>query len=302
MKEATILLSTITLTLSAIAKPPMTNAPSKGTISVQEMLATGPTQLKMHSLMMMNTGQIKGDVDTSYLPGLTITAEHTDSALRSMTAQILGKKFIQDQEAPNTDALVLISQLSKDDVSDVRFNAIYYGLTQVKHKSPELAEQLIDIAAKERNPSLQDRIIISLANYQPQVEEILNEKLKSEDAISYYEIYEEFTGKEPPNAEKFLDMPSSRPHLIIIKPSDKDAEAAQSALIAALKKKGISSPSVEISGKGENAVLLVTTYITRDYKVAKDFLKDNDQYSITQDMWLTPELEIQIEAMRKASE
>lgn len=299
MIKSLITCSLLTLSIPAIAQPPATNIPAKGPISIQEMLVMGPTQLKMHSLMMLKQQNVPGEIDKSYLPGLTVTATHDDPLLRSLSAQILGQYFIQDIEAPDEKTRELVQQLSRDGSSDVRFNAIYYGLTQVLHKTPELAEQLIDIAAKERNPALQDRIIVSLANYRTQVKDILNEKLKGDDAIVYYEIYEEFTGKEPPNAEKFLDMPSSRPHLIIVKPVGKDAKSAQSALMGVLKKTGIKSPSVEISGTDDHAVLLVTTYITRNYKIAKDFLKGNDEYSITQDMWLTPELEIQLEAMRK---
>lgn len=291
---------TLTAALTTMAQPPANTMSSKGPISVKEMLESGPTQLKFHSLMMIKQGEVQEQVDDSYLAGLKITANHLDPVLRSITAQILGQKFIEDQKAPNQEAIELITALSSDESSDVRFNAIYYGLSSIINKTPELAEQLIDIAAGERNPALQDRIIISLTNYQPQVEEILNEKLKGDDAIAYYEIYEEFTGKEPLNADKFLNMPSSRPHLIVIKPGKKNAEAAMERLKAELKQAGLENPSVEISGQGDNYVLMLTTYITRDYKAAKAALSDSGEFSISQDMWLTPELEIQIEALRKA--
>ncbi|MDF7800961.1 HEAT repeat domain-containing protein [Pontiellaceae bacterium B1224] len=279
--------------------PPPTNAPANGktSISIQEMLKTGPTQLKMHSLMMVLQGNIK--VDDSYLPGLLICAQDQDALLRSTSARILGENFIANQENPNQEVLEILTQLAQDPSADVRFNAAYYGLSQIGTITPELAELLIDIAANERKPELQDRIIIALANYQPQVIEIFDRKLSGNNSIAYFEIYEEFTGSEPENAEKYLDMPSSRPHLIIVKPTGKDASTAKSSLIAALEKDGLKNPSVVISGKGENFVLMLTTYITRDYQTAKAFLTGNEKFPIMQDMWLTPELEIQIEAIRK---
>ncbi len=302
MIKQTIFTALIAFSISAMAETlTPTNAPTQpATISVQEMLKTGPSQLKMHSLAMITQGNIRNPVDESYLPGLSVCAKDKDSLLRSMTARILGQYFVADKEIPHPEALQLLQGLATDDSGDVRFNAVYYGLTQTKHKTPKIAEQLIDIAAQERNPALHDRIIISLANYQPQVTEILDAKLAKGDDIAIYEIYEEFTGNQPLNADQFLDLPSSRPHLIIIKPSGKDAETTKAALIAELEKEGLKNPAVQISGKGDNYVLMLTTYITRDYQTAKGVLSNHGQFSITQNMWLTPELEIQIEAMRKA--
>ena len=280
--------------------PTNVTANSKGAVSVQEMLINGPPQLKMHSLAMISGGNIKGDVDACYLPGLKACAEDSSAVLRSISAKLLGENFVQNQKTPNQNAVTILQKLAKDKSSDVRFNAIFYGLAQIKNITPELAEQLIDIAAQERTPALQDRIIIALANYTPQVTEILNQKLSSENAIAYYEIYEEFTGNQPPNTDEFLDMPSSRPHLMIIKPASKDAKSTRTALTAELEAAGLKNPEVQISGTGDVFALMLTTYITRDYQTAKKLLSNHGKFSITQDMWLTPELEIQIEAMRKA--
>ncbi|MDF7805826.1 HEAT repeat domain-containing protein [Pontiellaceae bacterium B12219] len=288
---------------SAPVKSPIpTNAvaDTKSSISVQKMLQTGPTQLKMHSLIMIRQGNIAGKVDDTYLPGLLICSQDSDALLRSTSARILGEHFIANHDTPNPEALEALVKLTNDPSDDVRFNATYYGLTQVKDITPELAEQLIDIAATERKPELQDRIIVALANYQPQVVEILDRKLAGDNSVAYFEIYEEFTGQEPKNADKYLDMPSSRPHLLIIKPTDKNAEAAQTALTIALTKAGLKSPNSTISGSENNPVLILTTYITRDYQTARQLLSDTEEFSIMQDMWLTPELELQIKAMQQA--
>ncbi|QBG47632.1 HEAT repeat domain-containing protein [Verrucomicrobia bacterium S94] len=296
MKNPLFFLTVLTtaLCISGTAQPAVTNSPT----SIQEMLISGTPQYKMHFLAMISQGKVK--VNESYIPGLETCATHPSIPLRSLSAKLLGQYFIREKDAPNEEALAILLKLAHDPEADVRFNAIFYGLTQVKYKTPELAEQLIDIAAKERNPALQDRIIVSLANYQPQVEEILNKKLNGEHAIAYYEIYEDFTGKEPPHEEKFLNMPSSRPRLLVIKANESNPEVSKPALIQLLKQGGLKNPTVETSGTGESYVLMLTTYITRDYKNVREVLSANDDFSITQDLWLTPELEIQIEAMRKA--
>ena len=303
MIKQTLFTALIAFSVSALAETSTpTNVPSPGSggVSVQEMLVIGHPMIKMHALSMISQGNIKGSVDESYLPGLKACSEENMPPLRSFAARLLGQHFIQGQEPPDKAALEILMTLSRDESSDVRFSAVFYGLTQVKHKSPELIDQLIDISAKEPNLALQDRITTSLTNDQSQVTRFLNEKLKGDHALIYYEIYEAFTGKQPPNADQFLDMPSSRPHLIIVTSSDQSAEAAEAALTEELKKAGVKNPSIEITGKGDHYVLMLTTYLVRDYQTAKEILSNHSTFSITQDIWLSPELETQIESMREA--
>ena len=63
-----------------------------------------------------------------------------------------------------------------------------------------------------------------------------------------------------------------------------------------------SSPDVSISGAGANYVLLLRTYLTRDRITVEAAFVDDTKFTVTQEMWLTPELEAQIEAMPASSE
>ncbi|MDF7826957.1 HEAT repeat domain-containing protein [Pontiellaceae bacterium B12227] len=300
MKLTSIALTSLMVSISALAQPPLTNAPNqKSSISLQEMLISGPPQLKMHSLSLIIQGQVKGEIDDSYLPGLKACAEDNSAAIRSFAARLLGVHFIQNKETPNAEALSTLEKLAYDPSDDVRFNAVYHGLSQIETITPQHAELLIDLAAKEQKPILKDRIIVALANYQPQVEEILNKKLQGNNAMAYFEIYEEFTGKAPENSEKFLNMPSSRPRMFVIKAKQGGASAsAKRKLTKALAQAGIKDPTISISGTGENYVLMLTTYIAKDYLTAKKFLGNAPDYGVVQDMLLTPELEVQLESMR----
>jgi len=277
-----------------------TNAPARpSTITVQDMLVSGPTQLKLHSLAMMSQGNIPGEIDESYLPGLKACAEDPALPLRSVSAQLIGKHFIQGKENPNPKALELVVQLAHDESSDVRFNAVYHGLSQIRNKSDAILVLLIDIASTHPTPSLYDRIVESLAKDREKVTLMLDQKLAAGDNIALYEIYEDLVGKKPSNADKYLEMPSSRPHLFIVKADGTDSEADKTELEQALKALGIENPDVSVSGMGANHVLLVKTYITKDYAAVSTALASNDKFRISQDMWLTPELEVQMEAMQK---
>jgi hypothetical protein len=277
-----------------------TNAPAApATISVQEMLVTGPPQLKLHSLAMISQGNVPGEVDESFLPGFKVCSEDSALPVRSVTAQLLGQYFVQGKENPNPEAVELLIKLSKDDSSDVRYNAVYHGLTQIENKSDEILNLLIDIAATDREQSLYDRIAESLEKDRARVASILDKKLQDGDNIAIYEIYEDLTGEKPANADKYLEMPSSRPRLFIFSGEGSDPEAYKAELEKTLKAEGIEDPNVWVSGVGENYVLLLKTYITKDYLTVENAFANHPKYKITQDMWLTPKLEIQIEAMQK---
>jgi hypothetical protein len=279
-----------------------TNAPAKApTISVQEMLVMGPSQLKLHSLAMISQGNVPGAVDESYLPGFTVCSENSALPVRSVTAQLLGKHFVQGKETPNPEAVDLLIKMSKDESPDVRFKAVYHGLSQIQNKSDEILTLLIEIATTHREENLYDRIAESLENDRERVAAILDKKLEDEDNIANYEIYEDLTGHKPAVVDKYLDMPSSRPRLFILSSEGSEPEAGKAELEKVLQAEGIENPHVRISGIGENYVLLLKTYITRDQLTVENTFVDHLNFKITQEMWLTPELEIQIEAMQKIS-
>jgi len=286
------------------ARPPIpaasTNVPATPPpASVQEMLVSGPTQLKLHSLTMMMQGNIKGEIDDSYLPGLKVCAEDLALPLRSVAAQLLGQHFVEGKKSPNPEALALLIKLANDESPYVRYNAVYYGLSNIQNKSDEIINLLIDIASKSTEPGLIDRIAESLQTDQSRVIDLLNRKLERGNNIAVFEVYEVLAGKQPPNAEKYMNMPSSRPHLFIFNGDGKDAESFKSALVKALKDAGVENPNVSITGPGENYAVFVKTYITKDYLAVKKTFADHPEFKISQDMWLTPELEIQINFLEK---
>lgn len=277
-----------------------TNAPAaSSSISIQEMLVSGPTQLKLHSLAMITQGNVKGEIDESYLPGLKACAEDEALPLRSVAAQVLGKYFVREKEKPNAEAVELLVKLTKDESADVRFSAVYHGLCQIEKKSDDMLNLLIDFAASNRQQSLYDRIAESLSNDRDRVTKILDQRLEQGDDIAVYEIYEDLTGKKPADADKYLEMPTSRPRLFLFSVEGSDAEALKNELAKALAEAGIENPNVNISGTDANRILLLKTYIAKEHLIVEEKFANHPNFKLIQDMWVTPEIEIQIEAMQK---
>ena len=276
-----------------------TNAPSGSkSISIQEMLVIGNSGMRLHSLAMITQGKAKGGVDESFLPGFKVCTDDPATPVRSVAARIMGQNLVAGLDEPNPEAVELLIKLAHDESADVRYSAVYHGLSQIKDKSDDIIVLLIDVAATNREQGLYERIIQSLENNREQVIQILDKKLKDENTIATYEIYEDLTGKIPGDADKYLEMPSSRPKMFIFKGGGNDAEAFKAELEAELGSLGLETPALFISGVGENYVLLLKTYLTKDRIAVEKTFADHGSFKITQEMWLTPELEIQIEAMR----
>jgi len=277
-----------------------TNAPAAPkTISIQEMLVVGNSGMRLHSLAMITQGKVKGGVDESFLPGFKTCSEDPATPVRSVAARIMGQNLVAGLEEPNPEAVELLMKLAQDESADVRYSAVYHGLSQIKNKTDDVIILLIDVAASNREQGLYERIIQSLENNREQVAQILDRKLKEGDSIATYEIYEDLAGKKPANTEKYLEMPSSRPKMFIFKGGSEDAEAFKAELEAELGPLGLENPELFISGVGENYVLLLKTYLTKDRIAVEKTFADHGKFKITQEMWLTPELEIQIDAMRQ---
>lgn len=278
-----------------------TNAPTAPkTISVQEMLVIGHSGLKLHSLAMITQGKVPGKIDESFIPGFKACAEDPATPVRSVAARIMGENLVAGLDTPNPEAVELLKKLSKDESADVRFSAVYHGLSQLKVKSDDVVALLLEVAADHREHSLYERIGESLKDSREAATRILDKKMEEEASIALFEIYADMTGKQPAKNEKFLALPSSRPKIFVFKGGTDDAEACKAELSAELKTLGIANPELTISGVGANHVLLLKTYLTKDrLAVEKAFVK-HAKFTITQEMWLTPELEIQLEAMRKA--
>ena len=295
------ILFTVALLASATAAHanPTTNAPTAPkTITIQEMLVMGHSGMKLHSLAMITQGKAKGGVDDSYLPGFKVCSEDPATPVRSVTARLIGEHLVAGKEHPNPEAIALLEKLAQDDSSDVQYSAVYHGLTQINTKSDEIVTRLIEVAATNREQGIYERIIQSLENNQAQVIQILDQKLATGNDITFYEIYEDFTGKKPMNADHYLDLPSSRPRMFIFKGNGADAEAFKADLEKALQQVGIENPELSISGVGENYVLLLKTYLTKNGQIVKNNFPTPGKFIITQEMWLTPKLEIQIESMK----
>ena len=294
MKSIIHLYALLAVALTSTAQLPTPSTPNGNLVTVKEMLINGPPQLKMHSLAMITQKQIPGTVDASYLDALEACSIDSMAPIRSITARILGECFIQDQSNPEARALEILLTLAQDSNADVRFSATALGLCKLRSMTPKVLETLITIATTDRRAPLLEAIQNAIADL-PETKQYLENKLQNQADVACYELYRELIGSEPLHAATYLELPSSRPRLFVFNTGNADPQTAAIELQRQLKKLGIDHKLIQSSDAQATSMLMLKTFITKEYIAVEKYFTNHEQFPITQALWVTPEIEIQLQ-------
>ena len=294
MKNSIRVCALLAVAFTSKAQPSAPLSPNDNLVTVKEMLISGPPQLKMHSLAMITQKRISGTVDASYLDAFEACSTNSMAPIRSITARILGEYFIQDQTDPEARALEMLLTLAQDTNADVRFSAVALGLCKLQSMIPEVLETLITIATTDRRAPLLEAIQNTIADL-PESKQYLENKLQSHTDIAYYELYRELIDDEPIYAAAYLDLPSSRPRLFVFSTGSAEPQTAALELQRQLKEIGIEHNLIQSNDPQATSMLMLKTFITKEYIEVENHFSNHDQFPITQALWVTPEIEVQLQ-------
>lgn len=294
MKISIRLGALLAVALTSTAQLPVPSSPNENIVSVKEMLISGPPQLKMHSLAMITQKRIPGTIDASYLNAFAACSTNSMAPIRSITARILGEYFIQDQTNPEVRALEMLLTLAQDANADVRFSAVALGLCKLQSMTPEVLKTLITIATTDRRAPLLEAIQNTVADL-PESKQYLEKKLQSQADIAYYELYRELMDDEPIHTAAYLDLPSSRPRLFVFSTGNAEPQTAALELQRQLKEIGIEHNLIQSNDPQATSMLMLKTFITKEYIEVEKHFTNHDQFPITQALWVTPEIEVQLQ-------
>ena len=160
--------------------------------------------------------------------------------------------------------------------------------------TPEVLETLITIATTDRRASLLETIQTAIADL-PETKQYLENKLQNQADIAYYEIYRELMDDEPLHATAYQDLPSSRPRLFVFSTGNTDLPTATTELQRQLKQIGIDHNLIQSKDSQANSMLMLKTFITRECIEVEKHFTHHDQFPITQSLWVTPEIEVQLQ-------
>ena len=171
---------------------------------LRAQLLTGNSRTRRSVLDQINRKGLTGLMDDSFLEALIACAKDPDHRVRSSLPRMVGNGYIWGSDPQRADAIALAMSLSRDEVRDIRYNAVYFGLSTVRNKSEAVIERLITMALADHENNLYGRITWGLRGADPKVmESVLQTKTPKaasslHDKASYYFLYKQLLEKDPP--------------------------------------------------------------------------------------------------------
>jgi RNA polymerase sigma factor (sigma-70 family) len=174
--------------------------------AIRQALATGDKRQRLEALDEILRERIGLIMDDSYVDAFAACAKDKDPAVRKQVCRTLGQAVWGFEGARKPDAIGVILELSEDDDFDVRYQAVYFGLSQVpQERRDDVLRRLLAMAMTERNSprgrSLYARIVWGVGRDRSSAAQILDEYLRGTDANrarAAREIYKDMTGRTPP--------------------------------------------------------------------------------------------------------
>ena len=182
---------------------------------IEKALRDGTSPERMEALRLVSDGA--GLVlDEPSIAAFAACAESKDEKVRREVARTAGQyQYNWTSRWKSPAAVDLLLRLSCDPSPDVRYAAVYHGLTLLPEvKQEEVARRLLELAISDRQSDLPGRVAWGLQDNRALAAKILNEFLRAGDptkAKMARTIYKEMTGHEPPTGEIVEASPATYP-------------------------------------------------------------------------------------------
>jgi hypothetical protein len=166
---------------------------------IRAVLSKGNSAERTSALQLILKDRISLIMDDSFVGAFAACAEDSSETVRTQIAVIVGGKWIWSAQSQNAEAIELMLRLSEDGSREVRYNAVYYGLSTIQQKSEKVIRRLLEMAFEDREPNLYGRIAWGLRADRERVAAILDEYAKGTNlsiAKHAREIYKDMTGRD----------------------------------------------------------------------------------------------------------
>ncbi len=177
----------------------------------KQTLLTGDSEARYRALAvlvpLMRTAGGLMFLDDSLLSAFLAASTDPDPRVRNAVAWIAGHRWIWTAPRQDPNAIALMLKLSADSNREVRYNAVYYGLSVVRDKSEPIIRRLVEMALADHENNLHGRIVWGLRRMSTNTSDTLDRVLAEEfgraktdvhHAAVVYALYREVLEKEPP--------------------------------------------------------------------------------------------------------
>ncbi|MBN2127899.1 MAG: right-handed parallel beta-helix repeat-containing protein [Sedimentisphaerales bacterium] len=175
----------------------------------KQTLLTGDSRARREVFTTIQREGLAALLDDSFVPAFQACGADPDRKVRNEVARMAGGRWVWGAQEQDPNAIALMLELASDKVRDVRYNAVYYGLSVVRDKTEPVVRRLVELALSDHENNLYGRIVWGLkgpmrASPEP-FEKVLAEYLNASEsndhlAASVYLLYRDVLQKEPPAA------------------------------------------------------------------------------------------------------
>ena len=174
-------------------------------------LLTGNSQQR-EDIFWVIRSNIYAILDDSFIDPLAACLEDESWEIRSEAAGTLGNKYIWGNKLQNERVIEMLTPLLDDESRDVRYSALYYGLSTVRNPNEELLEKTLKTILDDRESNYYGRVIWGAKRNRQACEKILMQWMDNggEKGVKAYEIYEDVMEKRLPKeyAQRFAGQKS----------------------------------------------------------------------------------------------
>lgn len=163
-----------------------------------EVLRSGSSSERLSTLSLIVRDGIALIMDDTYFEDFSSCAGDLDPLVRRRVARVVGERWVSSSTESNYDAIALLMTLSEDVNRDVRYNAVYFGLSTVQEKESDIIHRLLEIAFNDREPNMYQRIIWGLRGDRTRVQIVLDDYMSNGPQFSAKaarEIYSDMLGE-----------------------------------------------------------------------------------------------------------
>jgi peroxiredoxin len=280
---------------------------------LRQALLTGDSQARRDVFQTITRKDLSAILDDSFLPALRAAATDSDSSVRAQVAQLVGGLWVWGAKDQDPNAIEFLLKLSTDSARDVRYTAVYYGLSNVRNASEPVVRRLIEMALADHENDLHGRIVWGLKGPVRATPELVTKTLaeyldraKSDlrHAACVYALYRDILEKEPPSEWNLARIRERYPEDLFgvpfsakgsFQPQDADALWAE---FAKSLPQGITAECLVFPKERRREILCVAKVRGKEQvEVVKSFIENHPRLSLKETVPLSLSFQLYFEEL-----
>ncbi len=138
-------------------------------------LRTGDSSERLAVLNLIEEAHIARIMNEAHISTFYLCSLDKDPEVRKKVARIVGTRWVWAAPKQDPAAIDLLLAMTEDTDREVRYNAVYFGLSTVKYKKTDVLRRLLEIAFKDREEAMYNRIVWSLRGHQEETRVLLDQ-------------------------------------------------------------------------------------------------------------------------------